>query len=716
MTHSRARLSLAVILAVTLATLGAVAEKLQVQTQVPIINCVEGCSDALSFVSFGNIKAKKVSLADQCNSTSYVTSLALCTDRYCNDEQQTRGWEDFVDECKAKKVKVASIDSVVAGIDTTTVKQVDTLTHQKEKNNGTILVSEHSWAMAYKTNHHAFGYTMYLLLATAVLIGMINRCFSIYVQRYMLPAERDDEAGSASGEPSSNYTIFEENTSWYHNEAYQLERYVADRLAIMCFYNMPLLFALAGRNDVILWLTGWSYATANIFHRWVARMCTLQGFVHGILWVVMKRDQLRQRFLHRMFWTTGIFALIAMTFMLILSVRPIRDRSYEIFLVVHILLALATLVLLKYHITHMDGAYDPFIWACVGVWMLDRVIRVLRVAILTFKTLTPKGNNTVARLSDSDAGLIRLSVSTSVPITPKAGDYYFLYTPLSLKAWENHPFTVASWERGKDSTVLHFLVAPQTGATKRWRKRISHKADRTDHTRIMLEGPYGHVNPVEQFDRVLMVAGGSGITSMLPYIHRLCHPTDRFDRSITRFIDLVWIVKDTRYAADVLNHELSEYVTKGARSVQFRIHMYITKEADASPRGLVDSLSFHSDSGSSGSDTEDKTAAPTPETPSTAVMRDEWVSLGYEAGEKVYDEKAVQKGSVLSVSAGRPAMSALLQRSLSSLVGRERLAVSACGPAGMTDDMRRAVCQVYGTGDEQVCGRTIEYFEELFSW
>lgn len=29
----------------------------------------------------------------------------------------------------------------------------------------------------------------------------------------------------------------------------------------MSFYNMVLLWALAGRNDILIWLTGWSFRT-----------------------------------------------------------------------------------------------------------------------------------------------------------------------------------------------------------------------------------------------------------------------------------------------------------------------------------------------------------------------------------------------------------------------------------------------------------------------
>lgn len=42
-----------------------------------------------------------------------------------------------------------------------------------------------------------------------------------------------------------------------------LAKQIGDRSGIMAFYNLPLLWALAGRNDILLWLTGWSYREAK---------------------------------------------------------------------------------------------------------------------------------------------------------------------------------------------------------------------------------------------------------------------------------------------------------------------------------------------------------------------------------------------------------------------------------------------------------------------
>jgi len=55
----------------------------------------------------------------------------------------------------------------------------------------------------------------------------------------------------------------------------------------MSFANFPLLWLFGGRNNILMWATGWSFATFNIYHRHVARVATLQGVVHSLLYVVI---------------------------------------------------------------------------------------------------------------------------------------------------------------------------------------------------------------------------------------------------------------------------------------------------------------------------------------------------------------------------------------------------------------------------------------------
>lgn len=62
----------------------------------------------------------------------------------------------------------------------------------------------------------------------------------------------------------------------------QLSRYIGLRAGIMAISQLPVVWIFATRNDPLLWVTGWSLATYNRFHRWVARQCMLLAVVHAI--------------------------------------------------------------------------------------------------------------------------------------------------------------------------------------------------------------------------------------------------------------------------------------------------------------------------------------------------------------------------------------------------------------------------------------------------
>jgi hypothetical protein len=64
-------------------------------------------------------------------------------------------------------------------------------------------------------------------------------------------------------------------------------RYVSDRTGIISFVNFPLIWLFGMRNNVLLWLTGWDFGTYNNFHRWVARVATVQAIVHSIGYTVL---------------------------------------------------------------------------------------------------------------------------------------------------------------------------------------------------------------------------------------------------------------------------------------------------------------------------------------------------------------------------------------------------------------------------------------------
>ncbi|KAG5943447.1 hypothetical protein E4U53_007055 [Claviceps sorghi] len=74
---------------------------------------------------------------------------------------------------------------------------------------------------------------------------------------------------------------------YFPSETKQILRYVSDRTGIISFANFPIIWLFGMRNNAAIWLTGWDFGTCNNFHRWIARIATLQAVVHSIGYTVL---------------------------------------------------------------------------------------------------------------------------------------------------------------------------------------------------------------------------------------------------------------------------------------------------------------------------------------------------------------------------------------------------------------------------------------------
>jgi predicted ferric reductase len=80
---------------------------------------------------------------------------------------------------------------------------------------------------------------------------------------------------------SISYDVFSDNIFWPEIST-QLWRYVSDRTGVISLANFPLIWLFGSRNNTLMWLTGWGFGAYNSFHRWVARVATVQAIVHSI--------------------------------------------------------------------------------------------------------------------------------------------------------------------------------------------------------------------------------------------------------------------------------------------------------------------------------------------------------------------------------------------------------------------------------------------------
>ncbi|KAK9424978.1 putative FAD-binding FR-type domain-containing protein [Seiridium unicorne] len=486
------------------------------------------------------------------------------------------------------------------------------------------------------------------------------------------------------------YHIFSDNL-YYPDMLSQLLRYVSDRTGIIAFANFPLVWLFGMRNNILLWLTGWDFGTYNNFHRWVARVATVQAVIHSIGYtiLVIYENGIAQflAYWNELWWTTGELATIFMCALLPLSLYWMRRNMYEGFLIIHIVLSIIVLATMWGHIYPFKSQpWDSIIWISCSIWAIDRASRMLRTLCFSRKVWNTRAQATY----DRDANIIRLRIPTSQSwYQPRRGTFYYLHLLEDRRFWESHPFTMSSFRRGcqtgaallgrtsidsaeaagllsgdvevesvksdathPEKSTMDFIIRPYDSFTLRLARAAERASPLPSSLRVLVEGPYGHTQPLHRYSNILFIVGGSGIVAALVHLRELCEAGNQ-----TKNIHIVWAVREAAFASSVLREDMSDLHESGKLSLD----IYVTTHGELP---ILENF---------------------PKTVREHLGRPD-----------VYEEvdNAVHQS-------GRSGS----------------LAVVACGPAKMADEARKAVVDTLGTDpSRQSSNFSVDYFEEAFNW
>ncbi|KAL1966474.1 hypothetical protein VTN77DRAFT_4396 [Rasamsonia byssochlamydoides] len=526
-----------------------------------------------------------------------------------------------------------------------------------------------------------------------------------------------------------SYDIFEGNLYW-PDTSEQFWRYLSDRTGILAYANLCLLWLFGGRNNPFLWATGWKFSTFNLFHRTIARVATIQAIVHSVGYTILvMRKNTYALYLPNPWWYMGIAATVCMSLLLLFSSIYLRRYFYELFLLIHITFSVVVIVGLFTHTAIFSGRYDIYLWPVVLVWSLDRLARIVRLVYCNIhiyinrKRLSfTRGRVSYNRLSD----ILWLEITVPfVRLEPKPGQHYYIYQPTRWRGYENHPFTLGSWTvadsesdlndalplpsasaRPTTSRKLIFWIRPYDGWTRRLRNDCLRESTLTVESTFLIEGPYGQVSPLYNYENVILIAGGSGIAGVLPYIQdhlrRSRHSCGEDvsddpgpaapgvyqsrNNTRTRNVTLIWTARQHEFIEEIASYGLRSALQRE----DVHIKLYATSEDN---KGL------------SLQETVTKIGPPSSPTEHTSLIRD------YGSDDSCLDVD-------VDVALGRPDIKGLISELVrdSGLPGSnngdngERTAVLVCGPGGMADDARFAVHQMLKEGYR------VDYFEEAFGW
>ena len=357
-------------------------------------------------------------------------------------------------------------------------------------------------------------------------------------------------------------------SAWFDTERREVMAYILYRCGAFAFALFPVVILFSSRNNVLLWLTNWSHSTYLLLHRWVGRLFTLYAILHSILGLMVYADQQ-----HTVWWIWGAVATVASVLLAVGSGLYVRKAQYELFLISHILLTVFTIVGCWYHLIgwynsmglnwpeHHAGGFEVWLYFTCALWFFDRLARVFRILRLGIRH---------ARVTDLCDGIVRVDIP-GVHLDAEPGTHVYVYFPTvrSLRPWENHPFSAIptamldtpalasskpnslhqtpSTDNDNDNDDLEAQKpTPTTTTTTDPRTKpapaaapsptpgvtllILKSRGLTSHLHAhpslatLLEGPY-HSTPnniptlPHHCHRILLIAGGVGITSLLPWLY-----------------------------------------------------------------------------------------------------------------------------------------------------------------------------------------------------
>ncbi|KAL7910602.1 ferric reductase like transmembrane component domain-containing protein [Trichoderma velutinum] len=331
----------------------------------------------------------------------------------------------------------------------------------------------------------------------------------------------------------------------------------SDRIGVLAYALTPLSVMLATRESVLSLLTGVPYQSFNFLHRWLGYIIFAQSALHTIGWCVIEirlyqpQPLVAQQWIVERYLVWGIVAMTILTLLVGLSTPwGIRLTGYETFRKLHYSLAMV-------YIGACWGHWDKlkcFMLPSLIFWLIDRGCRLMRAGLLHYHIL-PSGNvgfrtctAEIILFPDSEHGdVYRLDLRNNQDPWVVGQHYYLCFPESSI--WQSHPFTPLNAPRVETGLVKHsYIIRAKHGETKNIAQLCASKLSSVvcpdvKTTPVILTGPYGSytMENIEPHSNVICVAGGTGITYVLPVLLELT----QCPRPVGAKFKLIWSIKET---------------------------------------------------------------------------------------------------------------------------------------------------------------------------
>ncbi|KAK0628161.1 putative FAD binding protein [Bombardia bombarda] len=459
---------------------------------------------------------------------------------------------------------------------------------------------------------------------------------------------------------------------WKNINKYSLCAEIRGRSGTLALVNMLPLIILATRNNPLIPMLKVSFDTYNLLHRWMGRVVVAEVVIHTTAWAVVQVadggwESVNSKIMQDRFISSGMIGTLAMVFIFVLSVSPVRHAFYETFLTTHIIFALVAFVGTWVHCvaSEIPGGLPqlPWIVSIMVLWLAERMARMVRLAYCNWAG----GRFTDAIIESMPGETTRVTLRLPRFVNVQPGQHAYLRFS-RINPWENHPFSIAWIEhtyedeilpisekeaktiRKPVATAVSFVIGAQTGVTRKLYDQARSASNGCMVMSAAFEGPYAGHHSLDSYGHVVLFAGATGITHQISYLKHLLQGFA--DGTVaTRRIVLVWIIRDYD-ALEWVRPWMDAILRMPHRKELVKMKLFITRPKNPAQ--------VHSSS------------------------------------------------STVQIFPGRPNIPMLLTKEVQEQVGA--MCVTVCGPGALADDVRDAVRMVQ---DE---GNVVDLVEESFTW
>lgn len=495
---------------------------------------------------------------------------------------------------------------------------------------------------------------------------------------------------------------------------FESPRLTSHRLSIA---NIAFVIFLSLKNTPLGYLTAWSYERLNVLHQIAGYVTMAMIIVHGSTYssyFIKQGNFARLRVPEEIYGIASGFTFLT----LVLAGAIVRLWYYELFYILHVSFFAISMVLVGLHQPEMTKKIIIVTAVGASIWVFDRVVRFVRVVLYSF-------NNT-ATVHPLPHGGTRI-ILKKAPYGSSPGEHCFLWIP-KIRAFEMHPFTMAATD------PLEFVVNSYDGFTRELHEFAVRNPGAT--IKASVEGSYGTFPNPAEYDKIVLVAGGSGASFTVGTALNLLK---RITQGSKHSIVFVWMVKDPGKHLDQIRSRVYKltfiarlewfagHLSTIRQALNSSIMLYVTQASEG--QGSMHDNSAKEDRSRSGTISS---ASSTPFTPSsekfdaqnipkqppkvlTRAISDPEKS-GFESdapssASPVQQTEASPHLSGIPINYGRPDISSIIRDAIGETPSDQRVLVMGCGPEALMTQVRNTTASCIRT-----TGPAVELHCEQFGW